>query len=510
MGRTAAIVAALCVLSSVAVAATGSIAVDEAGRATTGAMERSGAIDGSAPVVTTPPQNTTAYLAIPPANVSNATTADADLDVGGALALDAAATSEAIPALALDERLSRANTTAAKQVVIERTGSRIERRIDRLLVRQRAAIEAYSDGERSTREFVGTLARIETRASALRRTIDRLDSAAASVPGTAIGGESVDSWARDRRVEVGLLTSPIRAGVVGALRGIDPIETYVEVTDTGVVLATVDNGRYVREAYLPAERDDGPPDGPDSTSAALDRVRTVYPWAWNHSTGFESAGGPAAGSYRITLFHQQGRLATHLDPGTGTVFREIQVKPLNRVPTAPPVTASEDGLRMGVHRTYATGPMNVSVAEAGTGEPANATVLVDNRTVGRTGPGGSLWTITPRGEVNVTVSSGERTVTVRFASNPQLTTNEQTAPGATPLTPSASGEGPTLPGNATVAENGSTPPSEARPTGAGNDTDTDTETETGTGTGTENDPGPNASAVPAGDRSVVASDHETW
>jgi hypothetical protein len=476
MARTAVIVAALCVLAPIAVVASGSpVPTDRSagadrtpvvsGPSASLLEQRSNASVPLGAPPATPPGNTTAYLAIPPANVSNATVSGVDLDVAGALAADAAATDGRLLSLTIDERLSRANTTAEKRVVIRRTGTRIERRIDRLRTEQRRTIEDYSDDGRSTKAFLDALARIETRARQLRGSIARLETAAASIPGTALGGRSVDAWARDRLVELGLFASPVRQGVLAALEGSDPIAVYAEVSETGVVLAAIDNGRYVREAYLPTERDEGPPEGPASISGALGRVIEVYPWAWNHSTGVRSAGGPGAGSYRFTLFHQQGRLSTYLDSETGAVFREIQAKPLRGVPTAPAVTASEAGLRVAVNRTYATGPMNVSVTAAGSGEPIDATVSIEDRTVGRTGSKGYLWAISPRGIINVTVADGNRTATVRLAADPRLAAGDGEARSSIAArTPSPPESRPTTPVNestppanrSTLLANGST------------------------------------------------------
>ena len=512
MDRTAAVVAALCVLAPMAVVASGApVPADRSagadrtpatpGPATSPIEQRSDASEplGAPPV--TPPENTTAYLAIPPENVSNATVSEVDLGVAGTLAADAAATDGRLLSLTIEERLSRANTTAEKRVVIQRAGARIERRIDRIRTEQRRAIEGYSDDERSTKEFLDTLARIETRARQLRGSIARLETAAASIPGTAIGGRSVDVWARNRLVELGLFTSPVRQGVLTALRGSDPVAVYVEVSETGVVLAAIDNGRYVREAYLPTERDDGPPDGPTSISGALSRVRSIYPWAWNHSTGVRSAGGPGAGSYRFTLFHQQGRLSTYLDSETGTVFREGQAKPLRTLPTAPAVTASEAGLQVAVRRTYATGPMNVSVTAAGSGEPIDATVAVDDRTVGRTGSRGYLWAVAPRGSLNVTVTDGERTATVRFAADPRLATDDGGARSSIAArTPSSPGSQPAATANgSTPSTNGSTPlrNESALPPGTRS-------TATGTTTPTENGSKPNATVTATENRSAPA------
>jgi hypothetical protein len=375
-------------------------------------------------VLTRPSPNATSYLAIRADNVTNATTAGVGLDVGGALAIDADATAGAIQTETIGERLTRANTTMAQQAVFQAAAAGVETRIARLATDQRAAISAYSDGDRSTRAFVGSLSRIETRARRLSEAVSTIETEAAMVPGVAIDGRSVGAWARNRRVALGQLRSPVRAAVVDAKRNGDSLSVYVEVSETDVVLATIDNGRYLREAYLPSARTGGRAGGPQSVSAGLDVVSGAYPWAWNHSTGVESGGGPDAGSYRFTVFHQRGRLTTSLDPATGSIFNEIQVEALRTLPTMRSASMNETGLSLVVERTHPTGPMNVSVTNE-TGGPVNATLAVEGRTVGSIGTDGHQWAITPRGEINVTVTDGGRTATVRFGSAANATDPEE-------------------------------------------------------------------------------------
>lgn len=437
MRPTALIVASLVVLSSAAIAATAgpsnSVVADRSGivptasglpaaiASTTDPM----AIDPATPGATapgspadlaSPPQNTTAYLVIPSGQVLDETTERSDLDVAGAVGVDGAPIGGQLATIGLEDRLAAADTTTAKRAIIADTATGIDGRIDRLERDQAAAIEAYNDESISAREFVYRLATIATRAAAVRTQVDRLDSAATSVPGTSIDGQPVDGWARDRNVELSVFTSPVRDAIVRAFDGEGAISVYIETTEDGVVLATIDRSRYVREAYLPGERDDGSTDGPNSISEALDRVAEVYPWAWANSTGVESGGGSRAGAYQFTLFHQQGRLTTHLDPDTGAVFREVQSKVLGTVPMGPTVSATNDGLRLHVASTHPTGPMNVSVTDAETGEPVNTTVAVDGRTVGRTASDGQLWAIALRGEFNVTATDDDDTVAVSVSS----------------------------------------------------------------------------------------------
>lgn len=444
MRSTALLVASLVALSSVAIAATAGPSPSAAGghsrihstasgepavigstasgpvaneRATAGSGVRRPAAD-----LASPPENTTTYLAIPPGEVRNDTTERSDLDVAGSLAVDGVATEGRLATIRLDDRLSAADATAMKRAIIADATARIEGQIDRLRRDQAAAIAAYNDGTISARGFVSRLARITTRAAAVRAQVDRVDSAAAAVPGA-----SIDSWARDRAVELGVFTSPVREAIIHALDGETAINVYIETTADGVVLAAIDRGRYVREAYVPAQRDNGSVDGPNSISGARDRVATLYPWAGANSTGVHSGGGPHAGAYRFTLFHQQGRLTTYLDPDTGTVFREVQVKLLSIVPTTSAVGVANDGLRLQVNRTHPTGPMNVSVRDAATDEPINTTVVVEGRTVGQTGSDGQLWAIAPRGGFNVTADDGENAVVLTTSPSPTTRTADPTA-----------------------------------------------------------------------------------
>jgi hypothetical protein len=135
------------------------------------------------------------------------------------------------------------------------------------------------------------------------------------------------------------------------------------------------------------------------------------------------------------------------------------------VPTAPAVAASEAGLRVAVNRTYATGPLNVSVTAAGSGEPIDATVSIEDRTVGRTGSKGYLWAISLRGTINVTVADGNRTATVRLAADPRLAAGDGEARSSIAArTPSPPESRPTTPVNestppanrSTLLANGST------------------------------------------------------
>jgi hypothetical protein len=186
--------------------------------------------------------------------------------------------------------------------------------------------------------------------------------------------------------------------------------------------------QYVREAYLPDERAAGAPDqffrnGQYQLEDAQDRARELYPWAFDNQLAFSvgsRTGAPflyLAGVYSVTVDHRQGTprngdLITYVDGGTTEVFREVQYLSVDDVPTAIPRTNTSDGLVLQVNRTYAGGPLEVSVRDSETNASVSATVYVDGKRVGHTGADGRLWTVTPRDPFVVEATTGDRSVEV--------------------------------------------------------------------------------------------------
>jgi hypothetical protein len=383
----------------------------------------------------TPVTNTSEYLTITPTALETASYKRASLDVSGTLALDTRRLSGKYRQLVLDERFAATDSTAERRAMLRSSAARIESRIEGLQERQTAAVGAYNNGTLSAREFVIELARIDTAAGRLGTAADRVAERARSIPRSTIGGQPATSWARNRRVELGPLGGPVRERIAATLRGentvpldasaapdlegveagpderLEALDLYVETTAEGLVVATVDEGRYYREAYLPTERSNMSADELTDITAALDRVADRYPWTWNHSVTTDSSGDRRAGIYRFTLFYDHGRLTTHLDRRSGEVFAEQQRKRLSGVPTAEPVNETAGDLRLVVNRTHPTGPFELALTNRD-GEPVDGSVTVGNHTLGRTGTDGRLWTVAPRGNTTIVARTNEGSVRV--------------------------------------------------------------------------------------------------
>ncbi len=400
-----------------------------------------------------PTTNTSEYLTITPDALETASYRQASLDVSGTLALDTRSLSGKYRQTVLDERFAATDSTSARRAMLRTSAARIETRIDGLGQRQSAAVERYNDGTMSARAFVIELARIDTAAGRLGTAADRVAERARSSPGSTINGQPATSWARNRRIELDPLRGPVRERIAATLRGentvpldestapdlegvepvpderLEALELYVETSDEGVVLATVDEGWYYREAYLPSERSNTSAGELAGITAALDRMAERYPWTWNNSVSRDASGDRRAGVYRFTVYHDHGRLTAHLDHRSGEVFAEQQRKGLSGVPTLEPTGETASDLRLVVNRTYPTGPLELSVEDR-EGEPVDGRITVANRSLGRTGTDGRLWTVAPRGNATVVARTNDGAVRAEVDFSPAA---NRTTPAPTRL-----------------------------------------------------------------------------
>ena len=430
MRRAIALVLALCcVLAPVALAA-------PAPRPPDGAR-----VSSAAPV--TPATETTSYLRVAPDALETAAYNGATIDVSGTIALETQQLDGRFRQEVLRQRLSDTESVAARHEQIEATAARIDERIAALHDRQATTITAYNNGSLSGGAFIRDLARIGAAADRLETAVEQLQRRAESVPRSTIDGTSVINWAQNRQFELAPFGGPVRDRIAAALRGentvpvdadvpsgvarigptreerLEPLWVYAETTADGVVLATVDDGQYYREAYLPGERNTTAGSVENNTDVR-NRRAALYPWAENNSGSKGQRNVQQVGISRFRFSHDHGRLTAYLDQNTSQVFVEHQQKTLTRLPTAAPVTTTAANRRLVVNRTHPTGPLEVFLTTE-SGNRLDGTVTVENRTVGETGPDGRLWTVAPRG--NVTVTARVNGSTMRVETSAAVATN---------------------------------------------------------------------------------------
>jgi hypothetical protein len=188
---------------------------------------------------------------------------------------------------------------------------------------------------------------------------------------------------------------PVRERVGAALAGdAPPTRVYVSTTPRGVSLAALTESGYVRETYRGELRRAGRTALNRSAASAV--VADAYPsvWAARQAVSVDPA---RLSVVRVT--YDGGELAAGVGAGNRRVFRDVHRQSLVVAGTDETAVNTRDGLQIAVNRSYAGGPMRVRLTDAD-GDPVNASLTVgpaggDSVPVGRTGPDGERWTLTP-------------------------------------------------------------------------------------------------------------------
>ncbi|MDX1748466.1 MAG: hypothetical protein R3324_21235, partial [Halobacteriales archaeon] len=302
----------------------------------------------------------------------------------------------------LSVRLEAASSDEQRFDILGNESRRIQTRINQLRADERTAITAYGAGELSTESFITRLARIHARTDDLQ---SRIDSVRAG--GEAIQSASIIARADELEVAVTALRGPIRERAIGINRGeATAVQIYAETSREGVVLATVMDDAYVREAYHDGRR---ATEGPTiSLQDAITVFSDIYPGAFTNVDDMQAGGQRSAGIYFVTLTtNDREEIRSFLDNRNRTVFKEFYRQPRPWIEFAPAVSVSGNGTVVRINRTYPSGPMRVTVLDGETGQPARATVTVAGVTIGQTNPYGTIWVIENRGPDRISVQRSD-------------------------------------------------------------------------------------------------------
>jgi hypothetical protein len=240
------------------------------------------------------------------------------------------------------------------------------------------------------------------------------------------------------------LTGPVRAEAASVFRADSPAsQFYVAASAEGVVLSTIENDTYLREAYRPdLQAPDNGPAGVFTTEDALEVAAESFPTAWQLKGNSTEVIGSGS-LYFVNLPHDRGVLNAFVEGRSGRVFKTFQRRPLSTMSTGNQVSDVKDGLRLRLNRTYPGGPMVVNLTRAATGQPVSANITVglegsESRLAGRTDASGTLWTLAPRGRYTVTAIRGNSVVFVSAPPSsiphvPANLTNESAVAAVTPM-----------------------------------------------------------------------------
>lgn len=291
--------------------------------------------------------------------------------------------------LTFEKSLSSADDSERALVVRNRLEA-IQDEIERLRATERRATEAYANGRISETEFVRVLAETTMESENVARSLDAVEGLVAS--------DSNVVFLNRLRTRLDTFDSPIRNRLVETVDGSATVRVSVRASTDGYLLGLIADGTYYREILRFDYRDPTGQKAIESASQAIERAEVLYPV--NRTQSFVGRGSQffSEGAYfsRFSLRFPTSETLAYIDAGTGNVFFEQKRHSLAGLDTFEAVNAtSNESVRLVVERYYPVGPALVRVEDAETGEPIDAAITVDGKSMGRTGPDGELWVLEP-------------------------------------------------------------------------------------------------------------------
>lgn len=303
---------------------------------------------------------------------------------------------------AVETKLGVIDSDEARSQELHNATRRMAARLDALQDRETTARTQYRTGAIGANEYLTVLGEVNRRATHVATALDRLEGLAADDP-------AVRDQIADMQASTYWYTGPISTELGAAVVGEGATQpVYVAAAEQGMVISALRDGTYVRQAIRTDARDQAV--GGVNFDAAQDRIPTLYPWAWENSTGV-SIRSIGQDVFRFQLSHSHGAVDSLLDTSSGNVYREAQTKSVDRLPTQVGYTLTANNTTMVVSETYAGGPLQVAVQNA-SGAPLDATVSVNGTEVGVTGEDGNVWALSPAGTYNVTARTQDEELRV--------------------------------------------------------------------------------------------------
>ena len=330
-------------------------------------------------------------------------------NLGPALSFSVDDADAAAETAAVVDRIESAETNTERQRLILAALSQVERDEVSLSSRQSDAFSAHASGNLSDRELLDELVRISATAREYDQRLEEIDALAEETDGF-----SSPTRLDELQVALQVYEGPVRDLALSTARGErSAAEIHVESTAGSVTLAAIVDGEYVRETFRYDRWDRG--GGAISNDRAIEVTTESYP----ETAALREPDAFGAGAVqRITIPHEYGLLRTFVSGGTERVFVEHQRIDLDDFPDTERVSENGDGFNVTVERSYAGGPVTVTVRDEETGEPAPDVTVTksvgggDSRAIGTTNEDGVVRTLSPAESYRITVVDEPRVVVV--------------------------------------------------------------------------------------------------
>lgn len=355
--------------------------------------------------------NTSNYLQPPAGDAVREGSAVQGVNVGTAVATDAESIAGHTERARFDRKIEAADNVTQRLRLARWEVDNLTARTDRIRSASQTARRSFRSESLSAQQFFYRTARLDASAD---RASDYREYLVSRITGLDATSQSTLTQLQILEPDLETLDGPVTDELRARYDGnITDGSTYVRVTGgDGYVMSTVARDRLYREAQVGADWERGGPDrfeeseGIGGLNAADRRVTELYPWAYTHQVGSPRTSGRFRPTtlWKFVLNHNHGELTTYLDGSTEDAFREVQSKPLDRLPQTWVRSSTANDLNVTVTGTSPTGALRVETTQAGTDVGVDSTVHIDGTLVGSTGADGHLWVVQPSGEFTVTAT----------------------------------------------------------------------------------------------------------
>ena len=302
----------------------------------------------------------------------------------------------------ISEGISLANGGEEKREILFQAATEVEIESAEIIGRFREIQDRWKSGWIGSDEFIRELILISTEAEVLVDLLDYIEKEAENVPQMELRG-------RIRMLKEKLIPfeGPVRDHLIDVTKGESQIGSiYIAASQGGMVLATIKNGKYLREAYV---WDQESSSGGISLDEAISRTATLYPIAYDPEVSQQTGIMGKGRGYQIEIGFESGSLTSYLDGGTRNVFYEIQERKLGIVESESKIEFIGDSTKVVIGRSFVGGPLKVEVYDENTGGTAPAMMLIGTSREEKISRGGT-WILAPKENTKIVVEmNGEVT-----------------------------------------------------------------------------------------------------